>query len=72
MGSDDWLERCAFMLRPLRVNEDPHMNCYNTFQPSTPPGIPVTTMTTPLQTIKTTPTTRPTTAPTPHKPEGKM
>ena len=48
------------------------MNCYGTFQPFTPPGAPVVTMTTLLQPIKTTPTTRPTTAPTPHKPEGKM
>lgn len=72
MGSTHWLDRCTFALRPLSAKEDPRMNCYNTFQPYTPPGTPVITMTTTLKPIKTTPTTRPTTAPTPHKPEGKM
>ena len=71
MSSYNFLQRCAFILRPLGAKENPLMNCYGTFQPTRPPGTRETPIT-PLKTIKTTSTTRPTTPPTTHRPEGKM
>jgi len=72
METHEFLRRCSFTLRPLGPKENPLMNCYGTFQPTRPPGVPEVSISTPLQTIKTTSTTRPTTPPTTHKPEGKM
>ena len=71
MATNHFLKRCSFTLRPLGPKENPLMNCYGTFQPTRPPGVPQASISTPSQTIKTTPTTRLTTPPTTHRPEGK-
>ncbi|XP_029196202.2 LOW QUALITY PROTEIN: uncharacterized protein LOC114961605 [Acropora millepora] len=72
MASLKWLKKCSFALRPLRTNENPRMNCNDTFQPITVPPVisrnvsrSPTTPSPPTTKGIATPTTRPSIPTTP-------
>ena len=67
-----WIQRCSFSLRPLKVNENAQMNCFDLFQPLTPPPFVITSTRKPSTPSEQT-TLSTTKAPfTTHKPEGKI
>ncbi|XP_068692933.1 uncharacterized protein [Montipora foliosa] len=65
-----WIQRCSFSLRPLKVNENAQMNCFDLFQPLTPPPFVITSTRKPSTPSEQT-TLSTTKAPfTTHEPEG--